>query len=82
MVKYIWVTSGIKNAYYQIDKNSKTRIQIPSIPTFGKKVQKYKYVKGGRLQSEDPADDPIKQQYFDLEKVSDSDLTKRFKWAH
>ena len=82
MVKYIWITSGIKNAYYQIDKNSKTRIQISNIPSYGKKVQKYNYVKGGRLQGEDPAGDPIKQQFFDLEEVSESDLTKRFKRAH
>lgn len=81
-VKYIWTTSGIKDSYLQIDKDRKTRIQIPNIPIFGKAVQKYNFVKGGRLQNEDAGDDPIKQQFFDLEQVSESELTNRFKKAH
>jgi Type I restriction-modification system methyltransferase subunit len=81
-VKYIWTTSGIKNSYLQIDKERQTRIQIPNIPIFGKAVQKYNFVKGGRLQNEDPGNDVIKQQFFDLEQVSESELTNRFKKAH
>lgn len=81
-IKYLWTTSGIKDSFLQIDKERKTRIQIPSIPQFGKIVPKYRYVKGGRSQNEDPGIDPIKQQFFELEQVSESELTNRFKKAH
>ena len=81
-VKYIWTTSGIKDSYLQIDKERKTRIQIPNIPIYGKVVPKYNYVKGGRVKGEDPGNDEIKQSFFDLEQVSESELTNRFKKAH
>lgn len=81
-VKYIWTTSGIKDSYLQIDKERQTRIQTPNIPLCGKAVTKYTFVKGGRLQNEDAGDDAIKQQFFDLEQVSESELTNRFKKAH
>ena len=81
-VKYIWTTSGIKDSYLQIDKERQTRIQIPNIPILGKPIPKYTFVKGGRLQKEDAGNDIIKQQFFDLEQVSESELTNRFKKAH
>ena len=81
-IKYIWTTSGIKDSYLQIDKERQTRIQIPNIPLFGKPVPKYTYVKGGRLRNEEAGNDVIKQQFFDLEQVSESELTNRFKKAH
>lgn len=81
-VKYIWTTSGIKDSYLQIDKERKVRIQIPNIPLYGKPVPKYSFVKGGRLRNEDTGADAIKQQFFDLEQVSESELTNRFKKAH
>ena len=81
-VKYIWTTSGIKDSYLQIDKERQTRIQIPNIPLFGKPVPKYTYVKGGRLRNEEAGNDVVKQQFFDLEQVSESELTNRFKKAH
>lgn len=81
-VKYIWTTSGIKDSYLQIDKERQTRIQIPNIPILGKPIPKYTFVKGGRLHNEDVGDDVIKQQFFDLEQVSESELTNRFKKAH
>ena len=81
-VKYIWTTSSIKDSYLQFDKERDTRIQIPNIPIYGKAVTKYTFVKGGRLQNEDAGDDAIKQQFFDLEQVSESELTNRFKKAH
>ena len=81
-VKYIWTTSGIKDSYLQIDKERQTRVQIPNIPLYGKVVQKYNYVKGGRVKGEDAGNDEIKQQFFDLEQVSESELTNRFKKAH
>lgn len=81
-VKYIWTTSGIKDSYLQIDKERQTRIELPNIPIRGKVVQKYNYVKGGRLQGEYIVGDPVKQQFFELEQVSESELTNRFKKAH
>ena len=81
-VKYIWTTSGIKDSYLQIDKDRKTRIQIPNIPFFGKAIANYTYAKGGRQKGEDPGDDPIKQKYFEIEQVSENELTNRFKKAH
>ena len=81
-VKYIWTTSGIKDSYLQIDKERQTRVQVPNIPLYGKPIPKFTYVKGGRLRNEETGDDVIKQQFFDLEQVSESDLTSRFKKAH
>ena len=44
-VKYVWVTSGIRNEYYEVDKNQDTRNQIPDIPQFGvEAIASYKYV--------------------------------------
>ncbi len=81
-IKYIWTTSGIKDSYLQIDKERQTRIQIPNIPLYGRVVPKYNYVKGGRVKGEDAGNDEIKQQFFDLEQVTESELTNRFKKAH
>ena len=82
-IKYLWVTSGIKNEYFLIDKDRNVKQTIPDIPRFGvKEIQKYKYAKGGRKSNEDPGDDPIKQKYFELEIISEDELTRRFKQAH
>ena len=82
-IQYIWVTSKIKNDYAQIDKDSKTKRTVPDIPHFGvTEVQKYKYVRGGRRQNEEAGDDVIKQNYFDLEQIDESELQNRFKQAH
>ena len=81
-IKYIWTTSGIKDSYLQIDKERQTKIPIPNIPILGKPIPKYTFVKGGRLHNEDAGNDPIKQQFFDLEKISERELTNRFKKAH
>ena len=82
-IQYIWVTSKIKNDYAQIDKDSKTKRTVPDIPHFGvTEVQKYKYVRGGRRQNEEAGDNVIKQNYFDLEQIEESELQNRFKQAH
>jgi type I restriction enzyme M protein len=48
-IKYLWVTSGIKNEYFLVDKDSNVKQTIPDIPRYGvTEVQKYKYAKGGR----------------------------------
>lgn len=81
-IKYVYVTSGLKNEFYRVNKDKKTRETITSIPFFGKEIPLYKYVKGGRLKNEPVGDNPIKQQYFDLEIITEVDLTHAFQLAH
>ena len=82
-IKYLWVTSSIKNEYFLVDKESNVKQTIPDIPRFGvTEIQKYKYAKGGRQTNEDPQGDKIKQKYFELEVISEDELTRRFKQAH
>jgi len=92
--KYVWTTSRIKNQYYEIpDKKPKSRIEIPDIPQFGvTKLAPYKYVKGGipiitRADLEEKTsvgetDINVKQKFFELQIVSESELTKIFIQAH
>ena len=78
-VKYIWVTSGIRNEYYEVDKNLGTRNQIPDIPQFGvETIASYKYVYGAQYMEHEDG----KQQFFDLSIIDQSELTRRFKQAH
>ncbi|MDM8519665.1 N-6 DNA methylase [Anaerolineales bacterium HSG6] len=74
--KYFWVTSGIKDAYFEIPKKEPKKYQsVPDVPQFGvDKLAKYKYVKGGGVVNG--------QKLFDLEVVTEDELTRRFKQAH
>ena len=74
-VKYVWVTSKIKDAYFRVDKNSNTRSTEPDIPQYGvDKLAQYKYAKdGGNVGG---------QQLFELALVAQDELTRRFKQAH
>ena len=62
-MKYVWVTSGIKNEYFEVDKTQNTRNQLPDIPQYGvQEIANYKYVYGSEhLPKEDG-----KQRFFDL----------------
>ena len=78
-VKYVWVTSGIKSDYFEVDKNQNTRNQMPDIPQFGvKNVASYKYVYEAQYLPEEVG----KQRFFDLAVIDQSELTRRFKQAH
>lgn len=78
-VKYVWVTSGIRNEYYEVDKNQNTRNQIPDIPQYGvDKIASYKYVYGAQYMEHEEGE----QQFFDLSIIDQSELTRRFKQAH
>lgn len=78
-VKYVWVTSGIKSDYFEVDKNQNTRNQMPDIPQFGvKNVASYKYVYEAQYLPEETG----KQRFFDLAVIDQSELTRRFKQAH
>ena len=78
-VKYVWVTSGIKSDYFEVDKNQNTRNQLPDIPQFGvESIATYKYVYEAQYLPEEKG----KQKFFDLSVIDQSELTRRFKLAH
>lgn len=78
-VKYVWVTSGIKSDYFEVDKNQNTRNQLPDIPQFGvANIATYKYVYEAQYLPEEAG----KQRFFDLAVIDQSELTRRFKQAH
>lgn len=82
-IKYLWVTSGIKDESYQIDKESSVKQTIPDIPRYGiTDIQKFKYAKGGKKEDEEAGKDEVKQKYFELQTIGEDELTKRFKQAH
>ncbi|MDU5167849.1 Probable type I restriction enzyme BthVORF4518P M protein [Stutzerimonas stutzeri] len=78
-VKYIWVTSSIKNEYLLVDKSKDIRSPIPDIPSYGiNKLAPYKFVKDAN----DIQKEKNTQHFFDLKTVNEIDLTRRFKQAH
>lgn len=78
-VKYVWVTSSIKNEYFEVDKNKNTRNQLPDIPQYGvENIANYKYV----YEAQYIPIEEGKQQFFDLSVIDQSELTRRFKQAH
>ncbi|MBD5156939.1 MAG: N-6 DNA methylase [Butyrivibrio sp.] len=75
-VKYIWVTSGIKNEYYAFDKEIDSRESITDIPQYKvDKLASYKFARNGGTTKDG-------QKLFPLVKVEESELTNRFKQAH
>jgi type I restriction enzyme M protein len=75
--KFVWVTSGIKDEYFEIpEKKPKDRKAIPDVPQFGiKETAKWKFAYEGGSSKDG-------QKYFPLETVSQDELTRRFKQAH
>lgn len=78
-VKYLWVTSGLKDIFLEVDKQRATRVVVADIPQFGvKKLASYKYVYGANeLQIKEGT-----QRFSELETIGQDELTKRFKQAH
>ncbi len=75
-VKYIWVTSGIKDEYYSFDKEIDSRESVTDIPQYKvAKLASYKFAKNGGV-TEDG------QRLSPLYTVEESELTNRFKQAH
>lgn len=73
--KYLWVTSQLKNGYFQVDKDRHSRNSITDIPQKGvTTLSPYKYVKNGGIKNG--------QKLFDLGVISEGDLTSLFKQAH
>lgn len=87
---YVWTTSKIKNEYYEVPKaKPKSRLAIPDVPQFGvKKLAPHKYVKGGISQTDaggikdTDGEYGKKQKFFELEIVSENELTRIFIQAH
>ena len=80
-VKFIWVTSGIRNEFYEVDKQRNTRQQLQGIPRFGRKTSKrkpYRYAYKAEKVVENEGCDLLR----DIETIEQSELTKRFKLAH
>lgn len=78
-LKYVWVTSGIKSDYFEVDQSSNTQNQLPDIPQFGvTSVASYKYV----YEAQQLPQEAGKQRFFDLSVIDQSELTRRFKQAH
>lgn len=78
-VKYIWVTSGIRNEYFQVDKKRLSRTTEPDIPRFGvKHLANYKFA----YDAENISSESDVQQFDDLEIIGQDELTRRFKQAH
>lgn len=78
-LKYVWVTSGIKSDFFEVDQTSNTRNQLPDIPQFGvSSIASYKYVYEADYLPEEAG----KQRFFDLSVIDQSELTRRFKQAH
>ena len=75
--KYFWVTTAIKDAYFKIpSKEPKKHLPVPDIPQHGvTELAKFKYAKGGGESSNG-------QKLFELQQVSEGQLTLRFKQAH
>lgn len=75
-LKYIWVTSSIKNEYYAFDKELDSRESVTDIPQYKvKKLASYKFAKNGGTTENG-------QKLSPLIKVEESELTNRFKQAH
>lgn len=84
-IKYIWVTSGIKDKYFEFNKDKDERKDAPDIPNYGvDKLAKYKYAKGGEDISKvsEKKIEYGKQKYFELKTVAEDELRNIFKQAH
>lgn len=78
-IKYVWVTSGIKSDYFEVDKTQNSRNQMSDIPQFGvKTVASYKYVYDAQSLPQITGE----QRFFDLSVIDQAELTRRFKQAH
>lgn len=74
--RYFWVTSKIKNAYFEIsEKEPRKYLPVSDVPQYGvSQLAKFKYAKGGGSING--------QKLFELEVVKEDELTRRFKQAH
>lgn len=78
-VKYVWVTSSIKNEYFEVDKKRNSRITLTDIPQHGvKQLANYKYVYDASSMKQKAG----QQKFADLSIIDQEQLTRSFKQAH
>jgi len=78
-VKFVWITSSLKNEYFEVDKQKNTRKTKTDIPQFGvKTLANYKFVYNAEALKQIDG----KQKFADLSVISQDQLTKIFKQAH
>lgn len=78
-VKYIWVTSGLKNEYYEVNKNKHSRVGKSNIPKYGVyKLPNYNFV----YDAESVSTQKGEQAFSDLTVITQDELTRTFKQAH
>ncbi len=78
-IKWVWVTSKIKNEYFHVDKAKNTRNSESDIPAYGvDKLAAYKFVKDADKLKHKTGE----QKFVDIRVVAEEELTRRFKQAH
>jgi type I restriction enzyme M protein len=78
-IKWVWITSKIKNTFFQVDKNKQSREIETDIPAYGvDRIAPYKFVKGADTQVRKQG----QQKFSELQVVKEDELTRRFKQAH
>lgn len=78
-IKWVWVTSNIKNTYFQVNKDKQSREIETDIPAYGvNKTAAYKFVKGADAQTRKQG----QQKFSELQIVKEEELTRKFKQAH
>lgn len=78
-LKFVWVTSGLKNEYFEVDKKKESRIDVPDIPQYGvTTLANYKFA----YDAENLKLSQETQKFVDLKVVEEDILTKQFKKAH
>ena len=74
---YLWVTSQTLDTYFDTKNfggQEREANRLADIPRFGKKPPKAKYFRGGV--------DEAGEKAFDIETISQSEMTRKFKQAH
>lgn len=78
-VKYLWVTSGIKNEYFEVNKNKHSRIGKTNIPQYGvMRLANYNFV----YDAKNVITQAGEQTFSDLSVITQDELTRTFKQAH
>ncbi len=81
-VKFVWVTKGNKQDFYQCDKESNKKVTIADLPYEGEtKANKYTFARGGFYTDKKNGKDE-KIRVKDIQPVAESVLTQIFKQAH
>ncbi len=78
-IRYIWVTSGLRNEYFEVDKRRGKCLQKADIPQYGVRTPtNYKYVYNAEALPQEEG----KPRFFGLSIIEEAELTLRFKQAH